>query len=128
MTSLFEAVVDATADLPRLYPLGSVPASPTYPYGVLSAQMGRGDGYTLDSAHGLRWVRVTAQFFGRTSASALDHAEKATAALLDHSLAFDGYVTTPLRFELDPTPPTRDPDAAGVVGVTTTLTAIAQEA
>lgn len=123
-----DAVADATAELPRLYATGSVPASPTYPYGVFSAQMGRGDGYTLDAAHGLRWVRVTGQFFGRTSASALDHAEKWLAVLLDQRVAFDGHVTTPLRIELDPTTPTRDPDAAGVVGVTTTLTATAQEA
>jgi hypothetical protein len=123
-----DAVADATAELPRLYPVGSVPASPTYPYGVFSAQQGRGDAYTLDSSAGVRWVRVTAQFFGKTSTSVLAETEQFLGALLDVRLSADGFVTTPLRLELDPTPPTRDPDAGGVLGVTTTLTATAEEA
>lgn len=119
MTALMDAVAAATATVPRLYAIGSVPASPTYPYGVYAASMGRGDSYTLDSAHGVRWLRATVQTFGRTAASALDHAEKVANALLDQRLEVN---YTPLRMELDPAV-VRDPDDQGVIGVTTTLTA-----
>lgn len=122
--TLLQAVADAAqGSVRRLYAVGSVPASPAYPYGVFSAQMGRGDAYTLDATHGLRWVRVTFQAFGRTADSVLDVTEDFLAALLDERLVIGDLMTTPLTLELDPTPPTRDPDAGGVLGVTATLTA-----
>lgn len=127
-----DAVATATADVPRIKPLGSAPDKDTggqviYPYGVFSAQFGRGDAYALDASAGLRWVRVTGQFFGKTTAATLDHAEKFIAALVDKALTTTDVITTPLRIELDPTPPTRDPDASGVLGLTLTLTATAEE-
>jgi hypothetical protein len=122
-----DAVATATVNLPRIYRLGAVPSKPPYPYGVFSAQLTRADSYTIDARHGLRYVRVTFQAFGRTSDSALTLTEEFIATLLDAVLTVDGAQTTPLRLELDPTPPTRDPDDGGVLGVTTTLTAI-QEA
>ena len=125
MTTLNEAVATATAAVPRMYAQNAVPSQPTYPYGVQGATMGRGDSYTLDSETKLRWVRVTAQLFGKTAASVLDQTDKWTAALLDKSLTVTGYRLTPLRMELDPTTPLRDPDDAGVLGVTVTLTATA---
>lgn len=120
-----DAVATATAALPRLYPANAVPPTPTYPYGVYSAQLGRADGYTLDATHGLRWVRVTFQAFGRTATSVLDLTERFLTATLDVRLTFDSYTASPLTTELDPTPPLRDPDDNGVLGVTTTLTATA---
>jgi hypothetical protein len=125
MTALMDAVVLATAAVPRMYATGAVPATPTYPYGAQSAVMGRGDTYTLDSQTRLRWVRVVGQFFGKTNASVLEHVDKWTAALLDQSLDVAGFRLTPLRMELDPTTPLRDPDDSGVLGVTVTLTATA---
>lgn len=121
MTALSDAVAEATASLSRLYSINAVPASPTYPYGSWSAVLGRGDTYTLDSARGLRWGRITAQFFGKTEASATTLAEQFIAALLDKTLGITGFQTTPCRLELDPAV-TRDPDNQGVVGVTVALT------
>lgn len=121
--TLMDAVADAATDVTRLYPIGQVPKGPTYPYGVFSAALGRGDGYTLDEAPGLRWVRVTFQGFGHTPHSALAVTEAFISALLGTALEVDGVSTTPLRLELDPTIPTRDPDDSGVLAVTTTLIA-----
>lgn len=116
------AVATATAAVPRLYALNSVPASPAYPYGVYSALLGSGGHYTMDSRHGTRSLRVTVQSFGRSAASALALVEKVTDALLDQSLTIPGYDCAPLRIELDPTL-TRDPDDNGIAGVTFTFTA-----
>jgi len=121
MTDAMSAVAAATAAVPRLYAVNSVPASPTYPYGVYSATLGRGDVYLLDNTEGVRHGRVTTQAFGRTAASALSLAEKVRAALVNHALEIAGYETTPCRAELDPTV-VRDPDDQGVVGVTATYT------
>lgn len=122
MTALSEAVVAATAAVTHpLYAVNAVPAAPRYPYGVWSAVMGRGDAYTLDGTHGLRWGRVTGQFFGKTAESAALLAEDFIAQLLDRRLQIAGHETTPCALELDPAI-VRDPDHQGVVGVTTTLT------
>lgn len=120
-----DAVATATASVPRLQPLNAV-KDKTYPYAVFSAAFGRGDedGYTLDSTHGPRWLRVVVQAFGRTADSALTTAERVVDALLDQRLAVTGYDCTPLRIELDPQV-VRDPDDNGVVGVTVTFTATA---
>lgn len=121
MTALMDAVATATAAVPRLYALNSVPASPTYPYGSYSAVLGRGDTYTLEANYGVRWGRVTVQTFGRTADSALDLMDKVVAALLDKRLTIVGYNGGPLVADLDPAV-TRDPDDTGVVGVTAAFT------
>jgi hypothetical protein len=114
------AVATATAAAPRLQPLNGV-TNKTYPYGVYSATFGRGDAYTLDVSHGLRWGRVVVQTFGKTADSALDLMDKVTTALLDKRLAITGYSCGPLVLEVDPAI-VRDPDDTGVVGVTATFT------
>jgi hypothetical protein len=121
VSTLVEAVATATAALPRVYVTNAVPATPTYPYSAYSATFGRGDTYTLDSTHGVRWGRLVWQSFGKTLQAALDQNDRAVAALLDVRLAVTGYSLTPCRMELDPAI-VRDPDDNGVVGVTTTLT------
>lgn len=122
MNATQDAVATATAAVPRLYALGSVPASPTYPYGVYSAALGRADAYTLDVSHGLRYGRVIVQTFGRTADAALSRMDDVTSALLDQSLTIDGRGnTTPLAIELDPSV-VRDPDDNTVIGVTATFT------
>jgi hypothetical protein len=121
MTTVMEAVATAAASVAREYALNSVPPTPTYPYGVHSASLGRGDVYTLDASEGVRWGRIVHQSFGRTAESALAKTEEFRAALVGNVLAITGYSTTPVRAELDPQI-VRDPDTAGVVGVTTTYT------
>lgn len=114
------AVATATAAVPRLQPLNGV-VDKTYPYGVYSATFGRGDAYTLDVSHGLRWGRVVIQTFGKTADSALTRMDEVVALLLDKRLTIAGYSAGPLVLELDPAV-TRDPDDTGVVGVTATFT------
>ena len=119
MTTVPEAVATATASVTRLYALGSVPPKPTYPYGVQSSSLGRGDAYTLDAVEGLRWGRIVVQTFGKTQDSAVALAEQARGELVGSTLAVTGYATTPIRAELDPQIG-RDPDDNGVVDVTAT--------
>lgn len=120
------AVATATAAVPRVYAVNSVPASPTYPYSSYSAAFGRGDTFTNDAAEGVRWGRIVSQHFGRTLASALAHAEQFRAALVGDRLTAGDVTTGPITAELDPAV-TRDPDDNGVVGVTTTYTFTATE-
>lgn len=121
MSTVLAAVATATASVPRLYPLGSVPATPTYPYGVYSGSMGRGDGYSLDAIYGIRYGRIVVQTFGKVAAAAEDHMDKVVAALLDQTLTIAGFDPSPCLLELDPVM-TRDPDDMGVVGLTASFT------
>jgi hypothetical protein len=125
VTTVIGAVTTAVAAVPRTYPLGKVPPSPEFPYGVFSGVLGRGDTYTLDSAHHRRMGAVTVQTFGRTIDSALDQMEKLTARLLDVALALPH--CTPLRATFDTPRVVRDPDDAGVIGATQQFTFYAQE-
>lgn len=122
MTTVMEAVAAAAADVARLYPMNGVPPSPTYPYVTYSASLGRGDVYLLDSSEGVRWGRVTCQAFGKTATSADAKYEEIRSALVGAALGITGYETTATRGELDPTPIGRDPDTAGVAGLTFTFT------
>lgn len=117
MTALMDAVASATAGVPRLQPLNGV-TNKTYPYGVYSAALGRGDAYTLDEAHGLRHGGVTVQTFGKTADSALDLMEQAIDALLDTRLLD----STPLKAALEQPAINRDPDDNGVVTATMPFT------
>jgi hypothetical protein len=121
VSTVLDAVATATAAVSRLYPLGSVPVTPTYPYGVYSGAMGRGDGYSLDATYGLRSGRVVVQTFGKTAAAAEDWMDRVTAALLDQTLTIAGYDASPCLLELDPVA-TRDPDDTGVIGMTASFT------
>lgn len=123
MTTLMGAVATATGGTAaRMYPIGSVPASPIYPYASYSATFGRGDAFTHDGAEGIRWGRIVVQTFGKTVDAAIDHAEKFRAGLVGQFLTVTGWSSVgPVTSELDPIAD-RDPDANGVVGVTTTLT------
>jgi hypothetical protein len=125
MTALMSAVATATAAVPRLQPMNGV-VDKTYPYGVYSATFGRGDTYTNDGTEGVRWGRIVLQTFGRTTDSATDLYDQARAALVGKVLTVDGSPIGPITGELDPAV-TRDPDDAGVVGVTTTFTFTATE-
>lgn len=121
MSTVLAAVATATAGVARLYPLGSVPATPTYPYGVYSGSIGRGDGYSLDATYGVRYGLIVVQTFGKVGAAAEDWMDRVTAALLDQTLTIAGLDASPCQLELDPVM-TRDPDDAGVVGLTASFT------
>lgn len=121
MTDAMGAVAAATAGVARLYKINEVPTSPTFPYASFSALLGEGDSYLLDASEGVRWGQVVVQAFGRTGTSAGAKLEEVRAALVGTSLDITGYDTTPCRAELRPVI-VRDPDTAGVVGVTATYT------
>ena len=121
MSTVIEAVAAATAGVARLYELGKVPAAPSYPYGVYSGSLGRGDVYGLDATYGLRFGRIVVQTFGTSATPAEAHMDKVVAALLDRTLTIAGYDPTPCQLELDPVM-TRDPDDSGVVGLTASFT------
>lgn len=103
-----------TAGVARAYKLGSVPASPAYPYAVLSLSTGSTRARTLDmNADRLR--EIVAQFFGRTDDSVRD-----LAALADE--AFDGVTLDDIADEPTATreigtSPYRDPDDQGVLNI-----------
>lgn len=125
MTTLSGAVATATAAVPRVYEVGAVPKNPTYPYGVYSAQLLEDGGLMLDASEAVRWAQVVFQGFGKTAASAIDLTERFRTAVLGLMTSADGHSVGPFLSELRPTPPIRDPDDQGVLGVTTTLTATA---
>lgn len=114
----------ALSAVPRLYAANAVPLKPTYPYGSFAASFGRpGEYATLDVRHQMRWGRVVVQCFGRTVDSVTDLMNQVVDALLDQRLSIAGWRDeTPCGIELDPTTPTRDPDDAGVLTSTATLT------
>lgn len=121
MTATMDAVEAAVGGSGRLYPLGGVPGSPTYPYGVYSATLGQGDVYMNDGGHGVRHGRVVMQTFGHTADAALTLMETVATVLMGRVLDIDGHDPTPTRLEFDPVV-LRDPDDDGVVGVTATFT------
>lgn len=132
MTTLSDAVdAQMPATLPlggplRVYERGAVPVSPGYPYGVYAAILGRAEGYSLTGVHGIRYGSVIVQTFGNTFAGADAVMTAITGALLDTPLAFDGYATDPLQFNLEPAV-TQDPDDSGVIGITAAFTFAAQK-
>lgn len=120
MSIVMDAVATATAGVARFQPLGGV-TDKTYPYGVYSATLGRGDVPSLDGNEGIRWGQVVVQTFSRTASEALNLAEAVRADLVGIRLNITGYDATPCEQQLDPTV-VRDPDDNGVVGVTQTFT------
>lgn len=127
MIEFLTAVDEATAPaVVRRYPMGSVPVQPQYPYLVYSVSPDRDETYTLDG-DSVPFYRVVFQSFGRTLTSALDIDSKATDALRNRVLDVDGHDCGPCRREIG-SAVIRDPDASGVVGVTTTLTFTATSA
>lgn len=119
MKELLDATEAALSSVPRAQEMNAV-LDKTYPYTVWALAADRPDSYTLDSRHGLRFYRITTQSFGKTLTSALDNDTRVTDALLDQSLDATGYDCGPCRIQVG-SAVVRDPDNAGVVGVTTTL-------
>lgn len=103
----------------RVYEVNKVPPAPAYPYLVFSVTGDRPGAYLLDASHGLRQHRITWQSFGETVSSATDLDDLATGALLDKRLAPGLGPCTADQTVLGAL--TRDQDAGGVVGVTSSL-------
>jgi len=96
----------------RVYAEGSVPASPAYPYMVMSVDTGTpgirrtGGGTTRHDR------RMTVKVFGRTDDAVLDYARLADLAFEDKVLALPG---KPFSIREMQTPIYRDPDDNGVL-------------
>lgn len=121
MSVFFDSVVAMFDPAERTYAQGKVPASPTFPYRVLSVTGDRADSYLLSAQHGTRFYRIAMQVFGRTDAGVNDYDATGVAALLDNAPVVAGYKTTPCA-DLVTSGLFRDPDDLGVLGITSTLT------
>lgn len=107
----------SAAGVARVYKFGSVPASPSYPYAVVSPALGAPVVRTLDGS-GDPMGRFTVQHFGRGIDLLVENADKAFDA-------FDGVELSdlpgdPVAWQELSTPPYRDPDTTGVLNVTQT--------
>lgn len=117
LTAAVAKVTSGRSPAPKVYPIGSVPASPGYPYSVIGVTSEAAENYTLDAHHGTRNYRIWVQSFGKTAESALAYNDAADANLLDQSLTVAGFDCGPIRVQVGAAM-TRDPDDEGVVGVT----------
>lgn len=98
----------------RVYKLGSVPASPAYPYAVVGLDSGTPNARGANMKTGLIH-RLTVQMFGKEADAVLDLARLA-------DLAFEGVALTdltdsPVATREISTPPYRDPDDNGVLSI-----------
>ena len=117
MTAWTQAAVDSltAAGIKRAYPQGGVPASPAYAYVVVTVARVTPGAYALAGGHGVVTWRLTTQTFGRTAAEVEAVDALAFNALQDQQLL--------PRIECGPcslqvSNASRDPDDAGVLGVT----------
>lgn len=109
------AALAVTAGVTRAYPVGSVPATPTYPYAVIGTDAGTPTNRRLGGGTDRKPRRVTVQIFGKSDDSVLALADLADAAFEDKvlgSLAGDPFSMREMQ-----TPIMRDPDAGGVLNV-----------
>lgn len=101
------------AGVARVYKFGAVPASPPFPYAVLSDAPAAPEVRRL-SGSGDPAGRFTVQHFGRT-------ADTVTAMAAQTFAAFDGkelpLTDSPVAWQEIATAPYRDPDTQGVLSV-----------
>ena len=103
-----------TAGVTRVYKLGVVPASPAYPYAVVSWSPGAPTVRTLDGT-GQPAGRFTVQHFGRTAESVAAIAALSFATFDGDPLPLAG---TPVAWQEVASPVYRDPDDQGVLSIT----------
>ena len=129
MSALLDAAVDAITaahtGTPRVYEVNQVPAERPYPYSVVMVTPQAPDGYTLDQVHGFRDHQLVVQSFARLAEAVFDYDQKAATALLDQTLAADGWSCDPCRFQTSRQ--YRDADDSGVIGITTVYAFMAKE-
>lgn len=97
----------------RAYKLGAVPATPEYPYAVVSNAPGAPQVRRL-SGSGDPTGRFTVQHFGRSAESVDALAAKTFATFEGKQLALTG---SPVAWQEIATAPYRDPDVQGVLDV-----------
>jgi hypothetical protein len=113
MTTTADLVTLRGGSAARVYPVGAVPASPTYPYVVVGYAPNVPLVRSLDGS-GDPVGRFTVQHFGRSAASV--EAEAAESFALFDGGEVDGEVCE----QEMATPIYRDPDDAGVLSITHT--------
>ena len=113
MSVTADLVAQAGGAAARVYPMGSVPASPPYPYRVVGYSPNAPVQRTTNGA-GEPVRRFTVQHFGR-SADSVEAAAAATFATFDGQRV-DGDVCT----QEIASPILRDPDDLGVLSITHT--------
>jgi hypothetical protein len=113
MSTTSDLVTQAGGSAARVYAIGSVPSSPSYPYRVVGYSPNAPVTRT-QNAEGEPLRRFTVQHFGR-SADSVEAAATATFATFDGQRV-DGDVCT----QEIATPITRDPDDQGVLSTTHT--------
>lgn len=128
MIALTNAAVAKLTAAPilRVYKEGKVPASPAYPYCIVTATFDRATGYTLDANHGLGDYRITTRSVGTDHDGAVDTDARARAALLDQTLTADGKTYGPGRLQVG-SALVRDPDGGAVLTVTSTYLFMCEE-
>lgn len=103
------------AGMQRAYSIGSVPASPTYPYAVVGVDTGTPGLRRAGGGATKKDRRVTVQLFGRSDDAVLDYARLADLALEDKVIgALPG---RPFSYRELQTPIYRDPDDQGVLNI-----------
>lgn len=107
------------ASIARVYKEGKVPASPAYPYAIVSGTFDRADAYTLDATHGVGDYRITTRAISSDYDGAVDTDDRARRALLDQRLTVDGKTYGPGRLQVG-SALVRDPDGGIVLTVTST--------
>lgn len=128
MIALADSVVDAieAAGVNRVYKEGAVPASPGFPYCIVTVSFDRAAGYTLDATHGVGDYRVTTRSVGSNFDGAIDTDDRARYALLDQTFyAFDKSFG-PGRLQVG-SAVVRDPDGGSVITVTSTYLFASEE-
>lgn len=113
MSALDDLVAVLTTAGVRAYKLGEVPASPVYPYAVLSLSPMPPRVRTMDAA-GDRAGRFKVQHFGRTDASVSTLADVTFGAFDGKALPLAG---SPVAEQEISTDPYRDPDDQGVLDI-----------
>lgn len=105
------------AGVARVYKFGSVPATPSYPYAVLSPAYGAPEVRML-AGPGEPLGRFTVQFFGRAVDTLVADAAKAFTAF--EGVELTDLAGAPVAWQEISTPPYRDPDTTGVLDITQT--------
>lgn len=97
----------------RVYAAGKVPTNPGSAYAVASINSGDRASTRLDGRSPGMTYRVTVQLFSQSTEGVLDLAKRADDALYDQRLT--EFVGEPFCWREISTPPTRDPDAGGLM-------------
>lgn len=121
MIALANAARDliAAAPVTRVYKEGAVPATPGYPYCIVTVTFDRATAYTNDADHGVGDYRITTRSIGSNYDGAADTDARARSVLLDQRFTADGKSYGPGRLQVG-SAVVRDPDGGSVITITST--------